>query len=439
MKRFFSDEGKRDYIFLVDEAHNLLDRGRSMYSATLKKESFLVMKHLVADVDNIMAKALERCNKELLALKRQCTNYIIDPPIEEFVKKLLRLTSAIEDFLEENEDSDAHREVLDFYFEVSHFNMIYELLDDKYVIYTQQEEDGDFSVNLFNVDPSNNLGGCMQRGRSSILFSATLLPIQYYKKLLGGTKEDYEVYVKSTFNPAKKGLFIGNDVTSKYTRRNDNEYRTIALYIDKITSERTGNYMIFFPSHSFLKNVLTIYQTEFKRKNVECLVQETGMSEEKREEFLHRFEGNTECCLEEQIHFDIEIEEETTLLGFCVMGGLFSEGIDLKNDALIGAIIVGTGVPQVCNENEIIKNYFDGSEGYGFDYAYRYPGMNKVLQAAGRVIRTHDDVGIVALLDERFLTSGYQKMFPREWEHFDVVSKDLVSKRVERFWNEWLF
>ena len=279
----------------------------------------------------------------------------------------------------------------------------------------------------------------MQRGRSSILFSATLLPIQYYKKLLGGTKEDYEVYAKSTFNPAKKGLFIGNDVTSKYTRRNDNEYRTIALYIDKITSERTGNYMVFFPSHSFLKNVLTIYQTEFRRKNVECLVQETGMSEEKREEFLHRFEGNTECCLEEQIHFDIEIEEETTLLGFCVMGGLFSEGIDLKNDALIGAIIVGTGVPQVCNENEIIKNYFDGSEGYGFDYAYRYPGMNKVLQAAGRVIRTHDDVGIVALLDERFLTSSYQKMFPREWEHFDVVSKDLVSKRVERFWNEWLF
>ena len=131
LKSFFSDEGKRDYIFLVDEAHNLLDRGRSMYSATLKKESFLVMKHLVADIDNKMAKDLERCNKELLALKRQCTNYIIDPPIEEFVKKLLRLTSAIEDFLEENEDSDAHQEVLDFYFEVSHFNMIYELLDDK--------------------------------------------------------------------------------------------------------------------------------------------------------------------------------------------------------------------------------------------------------------------------------------------------------------------
>ena len=138
------------------------------------------------------------------------------------------------------------------------------------------------------------------------------------------------------------------------------------------------------------------------------------------------------------IHMDIEMEEEKSLVGFCVLGGIFSEGIDLKNDSLIGAIIIGTGLPQVCNEREILKQYFDGWGENGFDYAYRYPGMNKVLQAAGRVIRTMEDVGIVALLDERFLNASYQRLFPREWNNYEVVTISQAAKRIERFWNEWL-
>ena len=147
---------------------------------------------------------------------------------------------------------------------------------------------------------------------------------------------------------------------------------------------------------------------------------------------------NETLDLENLIQMDIEYDEDKTLLGFCVMGGIFSEGIDLKNDSLIGAIIVGTGLPQVCNEREILKDFFHGMGENGFNYAYRYPGMNKVLQAAGRVIRTADDVGIVALLDERFLEPAYQKMFPREWEHFEVLGIDQIAKRVEKFWNDWL-
>ncbi len=135
---------------------------------------------------------------------------------------------------------------------------------------------------------------------------------------------------------------------------------------------------------------------------------------------------------------EIEIEEEKSLLGFCVMGGIFSEGIDLKNDSLIGAVIVGTGLPQVCNEREILKQYFDGWGENGFDYAYRYPGMNKVLQAAGRVIRTATDFGIVVLLDERFLSTAYQRLFPREWRNYEIVNVDQISRKVERFWDEWL-
>ncbi|MDE5599129.1 MAG: ATP-dependent DNA helicase, partial [Lachnospiraceae bacterium] len=156
------------------------------------------------------------------------------------------------------------------------------------------------------------------------------------------------------------------------------------------------------------------------------------------EEFLSRFTGNEDCNLESMIHMDIEVEEEKILLGFCVMGGIFSEGIDLKNDSLIGAIIVGTGLPQGCHEREILKKYFDGWGENGFDYAYRYPGMNKVLQAAGRVIRTMDDVGIVVLLDERFLNPAYQRLFPREWNNYEVVTTKQIAARVEKFWNEWL-
>lgn len=438
LKRFFAEGAQGEYIFLVDEAHNLLDRGRGMYSAELSKEAFLELKREVKDVDKKIAAQLEKCNKELLLLKRECENYVVEPHIEPFALTLQRLTATIETYLEEHEDGEVRKKILEFYFEISHFNLIYELLDDNYVVYTELRQSGEFVVRLFNVDPSRNLRECMQRGRASILFSATLIPIQYYKRLIGGDPEDYEVYAKSTFNPEKKGLFIGNDVTSKYTRRGQQEYYAIASYIHNIISERDGNYMVFFPSHSFLKSVYEVYEAYFADDHVECLIQENVMSEEKREEFLNRFQGNQNCVLEEHIHMEIEMEEEITLLGFCVLGGLFSEGIDLKNDSLIGAIIVGTGIPQVCNENEILKDFFDEREGSGFDYAYRYPGMNKVLQAAGRVIRTQEDVGIVALLDERFLNASYQRMFPREWESFEIVSGDSIGKRVSRFWDSWL-
>lgn len=162
------------------------------------------------------------------------------------------------------------------------------------------------------------------------------------------------------------------------------------------------------------------------------------MSEEEREAFLNRFRGNECCDLGASVNMEIEEEDESTLIGFCIMGGIFGEGIDLKNDSLIGAMIVGTGLPQVCNEREILKGYFDETGSNGFDYAYRYPGMNKVLQAAGRVIRTADDLGIVALLDERFLQFYYRKMFPREWNDFETVSVDTIAKRVEKFWDSWL-
>lgn len=427
LKRFFSEGVREDYIFLVDEAHNLVDRGRQMYSAVLVKENFLALKKLVKEHDVRLYHQLARCNKELLELKRGCEDYeyLSEEEAAPFVRTVVRLSGLMEAYLEEHEESPIREAILDFYFAVSHFLLIQEKLDENYVIYTMHGEAGEFAIKLFCVNPAKNLRECMLRGRSTILFSATLLPIQYYKKLLGAEEGDYEVYARSVFEPGRKGLFIAEDVTSKYTRRSDMEYYNIASYIYRIVKKRSGNYMIFFPSHAFLQKVYEIYCNYFLLpEEAECVLQEEYMDEESREAFLSRFETGR--------------EEEKSLLGFCVLGGIFSEGIDLKKDSLIGSLIVGTGLPQVCIEREILKQYFDANGDNGFDFAYKYPGMNKVLQAAGRVIRTEEDVGVVVLLDERFLNGAYLKMFPREWETYERVLLTTVEKRIERFWDEWL-
>lgn len=447
LKRFFADGSKGEYLFLIDEAHNLVDRGREMYSAVLCKEDFLKLKKSVKGVNAGLEHRLEKCNKELLALKRECEAYRIEEYIAPFVNALQRLSQTMEVWLEEHDGQELlhmgelRSEILEFYFEVSHFLDIYERVDENYVVYSQLQEDGSFILKLFCVNPSVNLQECMKKGRSTILFSATLLPIQYYKKLLGAQEGDYEVYAESVFDPGKRALFIGSDVTSRYTRRTETEFYNIAAYIYEIVKNRHGNYMIFFPSHAFLQRVYDVFMNYFYLEDrMECVVQEDYMNESAREEFLQRFVRNDGCDWSQVIHMEVEIEpeEDRSLLGFCVLGGIFSEGIDLKNDSLIGAVIVGTGLPQVCSEREILKNYFDAQGDNGFDYAYCYPGMNKVLQAAGRVIRTAQDVGIVALLDERFLNRSYQRMFPREWDNYEIVTAAQVAKRVERFWNEWL-
>lgn len=439
LKRFFGEGTSGEYIFLIDEAHNLLERGREMYSAALYKEDFLKMKKLVKKESPKLEKQLEKCNKELLAMKRECENYRREDMIAPFVMALTRAYATLDEFLEEHETMPERKDLLDFYFDIAHFLNMYEIMYENYVVYSQQLQEGEFMLKLFCVNPANNLKACMQKGRSTILFSATFLPIQYYKKLLGGEEQDYEVYAQSAFQEEKRKLLLANDVTSKYTRRSDEEYRKIARYIYEIVQQRYGNYMVFFPSHAFLEEVYDCFMQEyFDESCMECVVQEEYMSEQMREEFLNRFTGNTDCDLTSQISFDIEEDEDTILIGFCVMGGIFSEGIDLKNDSLIGAMIVGTGLPQVCCERELLKEYFDEQGENGFDYAYRFPGMNKVLQSAGRVIRTAQDVGVIALLDERFITYQYRRMFPREWSQYEVVSVDEISRRVEKFWNDWL-
>lgn len=452
LKRYFADGNSGEYTFLVDEAHNLVERGREMYSAELLKEDFLLLKRRLNEVTEMAAngelkskkksrgipllfkviRGLDKCNRELLRLKRECEKVRVLDEIDAFAGLVQGLNTSITEFLEEEENTGVKDEVLEFYFQIGHFLTIYEKLDENYRIYTELMEDGRFMLKLLCVNPGRNLAECMGKGRSSILFSATMLPIQYYKNLLGGEETDYEVYAKSSFNKDKLGVFIGRDVTSRYTRRNANTYFNIARHISEIVSAKDGNYLIFFPSFAFMKEVQQSYEQYFldaadTEHRTECIAQKERMTESEREEFLRKFMktglvplGSAEAEAVPQ-----------TLLGFCVLGGIFSEGIDLKEDALIGSIIVGVGFPQICSEREIIKEFFEEK---GFDYAYRYPGMNKVLQAAGRVIRTEKDRGVVALLDERFLDYSYQRMFPREWQGFSVTNRNGIGNAVSAFW-----
>ena len=424
LKRYFAEgvPGGR-YLFLVDEAHNLVSRAREMFSAQVIKEDFLLMKKLLKGRSPKLVNLSERCNKMLLEMKRESDGYVIRESINLFVQALMTLFGELETFMEENREFQDREQVLDFYFEVRNFLGIFDRVDDNYRVYTEMLPDGRFMLRLFCINPARNLAECLDKGQSTIFFSATLLPVQYYKELLSGNLEDYAVYAESPFPKENRLLMVASDVSSKYTRRNQREYEKIVFYIKETVRGREGNYMVFFPSYQFLREVEEVLNAmPEEERTFHWIVQESNMREQEREAFLEEFES-------------FEQGQSGTLVALCVMGGVFSEGIDLKEDRLIGAIIVGTGLPMVCTEQDILKNYFDEKEKQGFDFAYQYPGMNKVMQAAGRVIRTMEDKGIILLLDERFLRNDYQTLFPREWGEYYVVNRGCVGQAVEDFWN----
>lgn len=417
LKRFFSESGKGEYLFLIDEAHNLVERGREMYSASLYKEDLLEVRKLVKAEDPKLAKGLSECNQQFLELKRECEHYQILKSVSHIVLKLMNVLSKLEDYLEECKDAEKKKRVLDFYFAVRSFLNVHDIMDENYVIFSEMMEDGRFQIKLFCVNPAVNLQNYLEQGNSTIFFSATLLPVHYYKKLLSVEKDDYAVYAHSSFPQENKFLFIGTDVSTRYTRRGESTYQRFARYIAVMAEQKKGNYMAFFPSYRFLEEVHTCF-LECVDHEVDSICQVSYMDEEQREEFLEEFEQ----------------EREKSLVAFCVMGGIFSEGIDLTDDKLIGAVIAGTGLPQVCTEREILKQYFNVADMDGFDYAYLYPGMNKVLQSAGRVIRTESDRGVILLLDDRFRAMRYREVFPREWQQYQLGSVKNLEQEIRTFW-----
>ena len=421
LKRFFS-EGRGEYLFLVDEAHNLVDRGREMFSAALYKEDFLEGKRAVEEHSRKLTRALERCNAWLLDLKRESTELKVHEDVGIFPVYLMNLCGQIEEMLEKLADTEAGERMLELYFSARSFLEVCDRLDDSYVIYSELCADGRFMLKLYCVDISGNLQECINKGRSTVFFSATLLPVQYYKSLLSTAPDNYAICATSTFQPEKRLILLGTDTSSRYTRRGEEEYRRIATYICEALRAKSGNYMVFFSSYRMMEETAEAFTEilETEEMHPQLILQQQGMTEAEREAFLIRFE---------------ETPSEG-LIGFCVMGGIFSEGIDLKAERLIGAIVVGPGLPQVCRERELLKNFYDARGEDGFFYAYLCPGMNKVLQSAGRVIRTEADEGVILLLDERFAAARYRNLFPAEWQAPQTCTLQTVQGCLAKFWSE---
>lgn len=422
LKRYFGDSVNGKYIFLVDEAHNLVDRAREMYSAVIVKEDILSVKKIFSNKDKRLTGNLEKLNRGFLHYKRLCTDgFLVLTDLEEIIMPLMRFTSNFEKYIEEHSEFEGHDDTMNLYFAAKTFQDVYEIMDDNYEIYCSFSDTGEFFIKLMCINPAVRLKECTEKIVSTIFFSATLLPVNYYKMLLTGDTEDYAMYIASPFDKKNRIIAIGSDVTSKYTRRGRSEYEKISLYISEIISKKQGNYMVFFPSYKMMKEVYDIFMemaVNIRDCNIRTIIQENSMKEADREEFLMEFEDT----------------ENGTLVGFCVMGGIFSEGIDLKSDRLIGSIVVGTGLPLVCKERELIAEYFNERGMNGFDYAYKIPGMNKVMQAAGRVIRTDEDKGVIVLLDDRFLENSYRSLFPREWEDARITNLKKIGDEIEKLW-----
>ena len=389
-----------------------------MYSAHVDRADILEAKRLAGDYSKGLVRALEKVNRQLRTLEKECTEYEILPNSGAVSLGMLQVMGEMDKLLEELHGKELPEQLLEFYFCVRDFLNIDELLDENYVVYTEMGEGGKVILRLFCVNPAANIHRCLEKGKSAVFFSATLLPMDYYRALLSTRKDDYGIYVTSPFRQENRCILTGRDVSSRYTRRGYEEYHRIASYIARTVWTRKGNYMVFFPSYKFMEDVLEVYENEFSAEWVRCISQTSGMNEREKEEFLEEFSAS-----------------EGTLVGFCVMGGIFSEGIDLMGEKLIGAIIIGTGLPQIGTEREILRQYYDKKGVNGFDYAYRYPGMNKVLQSAGRVIRTQEDTGIILLLDERFAGKDYRNLFPAEWSDRGNCTLNTVEEQLGSFWN----
>ena len=425
LKRFFGENISGDHIFLIDEAHNLVERGREMYSAGISRQSLVALRKKIRKRFSKLARTLDKANRQMMELEENLAEtgkgyqVLSNPGVLPIT--FLTISGELEEILEEKElEEELRREILEFYFIVRDFLNVSELVDENYVVYTENSAEEGFRLRLFCVNPAENLGEYLKKGKSAIFFSATMFPMLYYRELLTTDRDAYGIYVQSPFPKENRRILIGSDVSSRYTRRNRAEYQKIAGYIARCVWQRQGNYMVFFPSYRLMEDVLQVYEEEFSVDWVRCVCQTPDMTEQEREGFLEEFQ-----------------EREGTLVGFCVLGGIFSEGVDLTGESLIGAVIVGTGLPQIGSQREILKEYYDKKNHCGFDYAYRYPGMNKVLQAAGRVIRTKEDKGVILLLDDRFWDRDYQEIFPREWQDRTGCRLDTVEGAVETFWKRF--
>ena len=422
LHRFF-DFTTEPYIFLVDEAHNLPDRARAMYSAELEKEKVLQLQRALKPSAPGLAKKLGEVNKLLLEKRKACEgegrDVLIEHELPEALLKAIReFVNKAEDWLVQNQVAEFRQELLEFYFLCSNYLRTADYFDTFYVSYFERVGQSNLRAKLFCLDPAPMLTVPLERSRSTIFFSATLLPMDYFMKLLTGAAEHPRRIFHSPFPLENVCLLVHNKISTKFVHRADS-YDAIAEAIETVLNTHVGNYLVYFPSYVYLNEVVERLKGRLPAEQL--LVQERGMTEEARDAFLAQFSS----------------ANEETLVGFAVMGGVFGEGIDLVGERLIGVVVVGVGLPQLGLERDLIKGYFDQHSASGFAYAYQYPGFNRVLQATGRVIRTDTDQGIIVLIDERFAQAHYRQLFPSHWRDYKIVKNTQEMKdHLTRFWSQ---
>ena len=421
LKRFFS-ERRTNYTVLVDEAHNLVDRARDMYSETLEKEAFLKLKKALKErpmVGSAAAiKACDRVNKIFLRIKKECpeeSRYsTISGPPDDLILALRRFNESMELVLQ-NWHGNAPDDWLDVYFASLSFIRVAEQMDEHYITYVDQTRKST-SIKLFCYHPAGVLAQVYQILGSVIFFSATLMPAPYYKEFLGATEEDLMAGLPSPFDPSRRLIMIDDSIQLTYQYRDAN-ISQVARRIHEAVHVRAGSYFIFFPSFAYMRKVVERYRSDYPEDQV--IEQETGMNDEARRAVLQQMQ-----------------DDGALRLVFAVLGGVFSESVDLVGDRLIGAVIVTVGLPQIGFERDQIRAQMDERLGEGFAYAYSYPGMGKVLQAAGRVIRTEEDKGLILLIDERYRSPSYQKLLPEDWFPIRRVDETTMTDVIKRFWSE---
>ncbi len=413
MKRYF-DEDTSSFLVLVDEAHNLVDRSRDMYSASLSYKQFLEARKSVCHSKlhklKLAMSKMSKMFKEYLVNPKD-GNYILDEFYDYTYKTISSFITTMQD-INKNENKEMSKELLEFYLEVNRFSKILELYNDHFICYYEINKD-ELILHVSCLDASSFLHSSLRRLRGSVLFSATLSPIEYYVDMLGGKKEDAQLILPSPFPVDNLKIIIAPKVSIRYKNR-DSSYQQVADYIKAFVKNKVGNYFIFLPSYEYLTNLMPYIDMD----DVDVYEQDRGMTDEEKEEFLTNFKPHP----------------ERTTLGFVIVGGAFGEGIDLVSDRLIGAIIVGIGMPKINFVSDQIMKYYDAKEQSGYNYAYLNPGMNKVMQALGRVIRSETDRGAVLLIDERYLTNDYRDLFKSEWRKYEVAfSPKEVSDILQEF------
>ncbi|OJG46402.1 helicase [Enterococcus hermanniensis] len=418
LRRFFEEENKTNLV-LVDEAHNLVNRSKEMYSASISRKN---LDSISDDLDKTFKKLKKAFIKvdnefELIyqSLDGEAYHHQAAAP-ESLINSLFKLQERIKEWLAENPDHPIQQKMLPVYFEIIRFTRMSELYDDHYQT-TVEFKNYDLIVKEYCIDPSWFLEQTMDKVGSSILFSASFSPLDYYQEVLGGGEESLTYRLLSPFPSDNRLVMVDAGIQTTYQNRTQSIPK-IAASIEKLASTKTGNYMVFFPSFQYLDQVVAYFHEAYPEYTIQ--IQGSKLNEQEREEFLAAFVD----------------QPEQTMIGFCVLGGIFSEGIDLVGERLIGTIVVGVGLPQVNHEQELIKEYYDEKRGQGFSYAYQLPGMNKVIQAAGRVIRTMSDQGIILLLDQRYTNPHYQKLLPVSWADRKVIyGPAAVERTAKRFWN----